>query len=189
MRTDILDYLEGELYARCHMPSNTFCEGIYGHVASVVKNGWILAKQYGADKEVVQIAAWLHDIASITDASLYEMHHIHGAEMARDILSRFDYDEDKLRLVQACIRNHRGSVRLEKNSVEEICVADADAASHFSSIPSLLYLAYGTRQMGLEAGLQFVRGKLERSFRKMSPKSQAFYSQTYQNALEFLTAG
>lgn len=189
MRTDILDYLEDELYARCHMPSNTFGADIYGHIVSVVKNGGILAGHYGADKEVVQIAAWLHDIASVTDASLYEMHHIHGAEMAQEILSGFGYDEAKLRLVQACIRNHRGSVRLEKNSVEEICVADADAASHFSRIPSLLYLAYGTRQMGMEEGVQFVRGKLERSFRKMSPQSQALYSQTYQNALEFLTAG
>lgn len=41
----------------------------------MLKNAEILAEKYGADKEVVLIAAWLHDIASITDYSLYDLHH------------------------------------------------------------------------------------------------------------------
>lgn len=97
--------------------------------------------------EIVMIAAWLHDIASVTDYSLYEKHHIHGARMAYEILSELSYDESKIPIVQNCIKNHRGSVHLNKNSVEELCVADADAISHFDSIPSLLYLAYVERQM------------------------------------------
>lgn len=36
---------------------------------------------------------------------------------------------------------------LERNSIEELCVADADAISHFDSLPSLLYLAYVQRGM------------------------------------------
>ena len=41
-----------------------------------------------------------------------------------------------MELVQKCVFNHRESVNLEKLSKEELCVADADAISHFDSVPS-----------------------------------------------------
>ena len=87
MRTDILEYLQNEIYLRCQKPGNKFGLGCYYHIEAVVRNSETLAQKYGADKEVVMIAAWLHDIASITDYDLYENHHIYGAEMAYDILS------------------------------------------------------------------------------------------------------
>lgn len=105
-----------------------------------------MAERYGADKEIVLIAAWLHDIASITDYAFYENHHIYGAEIAHDILSELSYEESKIKLVQKCIINHRGSVNSDRNSIEELCVADADAISHFDGVPSLLYLAYVERK-------------------------------------------
>lgn len=186
MRSGIIDNLRQEIRHRCEQPSNRFGMGVYYHIEAVVKNGALLAKQYGADQEIVMIAAWLHDIASITDYSLYQDHHIYGAEMAQDILSRWNYDEGKIELVQRCIRNHRGSVPLERESVEEICVADADAISHFDSVPSLLYLAYSERGMGLEEGREFVKEKLERSFQKLSLSSRKFYQNKYQQVMDIL---
>lgn len=186
MRTDILEYLRKEVYSRCNQPTNKFGMGCYYHIEAVVRNGELLAEQYGADKEVVMIAAWLHDIASITDYDLYAEHHIHGARMAKEILDKFGYDEEKIALIQDCIRNHRGSKNMEKRSVEEVCVADADAISHFDSIPSLLYLAYVERQMDIEEGVRFVREKLERSFRKLSRESKAFYEDKYHQVMKVL---
>ena len=72
--------------------------GCWHHILAVVKNAVELAPQYGADPEVVEIAAWLHDIASVTDYALYAEHHIHGAEMAKDILAKLDYDPEKTAL-------------------------------------------------------------------------------------------
>lgn len=186
MRNDILEYLQKEVYSRCEKPTNKFGMGCYYHIEAVVKNGELLAEKYGADKEIVMIAAWLHDIASVTDYSLYEEHHIHGAEMAREILSQLSYDESKIELVQNCIRNHRGSVPLEKCSIEELCVADADAISHFDSVPSLLYLAYVERKMDIAEGIKFVKGKLERSFSKLSEASKVYYKEKYQNVMDVL---
>ena len=186
MRTDILNYLRGELRRRCEQPSNQFGMGVYDHIEAVVKNGACLAERYGADKEVVMIAAWLHDIASVTDYSLYPDHHIHGAEMARGILSQWDYEPEKITLVQNCVRGHRGSVPLERRSVEELCVADADAISHFDSLPSLLYLAYRERGMEIEEGKKFVREKLERSFQKLSPRSRELYRDKYRRVMDIL---
>lgn len=183
MRTDILDFLQKEIYERCKQNTNQFGMGCYYHIEAVVRNAALLAEQYGADKEVVMIAAWLHDIASVTDKALYREHHIYGAEMARGILEEFQYEEKKIALVQACIRNHRGSVCNAKSSVEELCVADADAISHFDSVPSLLYMAYVRKGMTIEEGRDFVKGKLERSFRKLSAGSKTYYQSKYQQAM------
>ena len=179
MREDILRDLQREIYDRCQKESNQFGIGCYHHIVAVVKNAEILAGKYGADKEVVMIAAWLHDIASITDYSSYELHHVHGAKMTFDILKKYDYDSQKIYLVQECIRNHRGTL-------EELCVADADAISHFDSVPNLLYLAYVQKGMRIEEGEEFVKAKLARSFQKLSMESKKFYQNKFEKVMEVL---
>ena len=77
-------------------------------------------------------------------------------------------------------------MNLEKNSLEELCVADADAISHFDSIPDLLYLAYVQKGMGIEEGKEFVKEKLKRSFQKLSPESQKYYRSNFQKLMEVL---
>lgn len=186
MRIDILEYLQEELYFRCKQPTNKFGMGCYYHIEAVVKNSEFLADCYGADKEIVMIAAWLHDIASVTDYNLYENHHIYGAEIAYDILKKWSYDESKIDIVQNCIKNHRGSVYKDKNSIEEMCVADADAISHFDNVPSLLYLAYVEKHMNMKEGIQFVKRKLERSFTKLSTESKKYYNDKYHHVMELL---
>lgn len=186
MRNDIIDYLQKEVRKRCESPANKFGIGIYDHIKAVVKNAVLLAEPLGADKEAVIIAAWLHDIASITDYSLYKEHHIHGARMAEEILKSFGYPEGKTKLVCDCIKNHRGSIVNEKITAEEICVADADAISHFDSVPSLLFLVFSVRRMEYEEGVEFVVNKLNRSFAKLSEKSREFYGEKYRLAMGFL---
>ena len=187
MREDILNYLQKDLYQRCSRPTNAFGMGLYDHIVSVVENAELLAEHYGADKEIVMIAAWLHDIASATDYSLYPEHHIHGARMAGDILTAFGYEEERIRRVQDCILHHRGSVVKEKHSPEEICVADADAISHFDNVPSLLYMAYVAKGMGIEEGKSFVRGKLNRSYGKLSGASRNYYQGKYRQVIAVLS--
>lgn len=186
MREDILKSLQKEIYERCQKETNKFGMGCYYHIVAVVKNAEILADKYKANKEVVMIAGWLHDIASITDYSLYELHHIHGAKMAGDILKSYDYDDKKNLMVQECIKNHRGSVNLKRNSLEELCVADADAISHFDNVPGLLYLAYVQKGFGIEEGKEFVKGKLQRSFQKLSSESKKYYENKFKKVMEVL---
>ena len=75
---------------------------------------------------------------------------------------------------------------MRKNSLEELCVADADAISHFDSVPSLLYLAYVQRGLGIEDGKEFVKKKLKRSFQKLSPESKKYYKTKFENVMEVL---
>ena len=72
------------------------------------------------------------------------------------------------------------------HSIEELCVADADAISHFDNVPSLLYLVYAERKMNYEEGKQYVKEKLERSFRKLSAQSKEYYKNKYRQVMEML---
>lgn len=106
--------------------------------------------------------------------------------MAKEILEKFDYDKAKIAQVQSCVLKHRGSISGERLSMEELCVADADAISHFDSVPSLLYLAYVERKMDIEEGISFVKQKLERSYNKLSERSKEIYRTKYQQAMSVL---
>lgn len=172
---DMIKNIKEEIKRRCESPNNFFGAGSYEHIESVASNAVELAALYQADIEVCEVAGWLHDIASITDYNLYENHHIHGANIAEEILKSYNYPTEKIELVKLCILNHRGSVLNEKTTKEEICVADADAISHYDTLPSLFYLAFVQRKLNIDDGVEFVKSKLERSYNKMSQESKEYY--------------
>lgn len=186
MNENIINILENEVKKRCESPNNFFGIGAYYHINAVVKNAIYLAEKNGSDVEIVTISAWLHDIASVTDYNLYEQHNIHGTKIAEDLLTKLHYPKDKIELVKNCILNHRGSDLKEKYTKEEVCVADADAISHFDNIPSLLYLAYVIKKYSIEDGIEFVKNKLDRSFNKLSDDSKIVYKEKYDNVMKML---
>lgn len=102
------------------------------------------------------------------------------------MLSTFNYPKEKIKLVQSCILNHRGSKLLEKSSKEEICVADADAISHFDNLPSLFHLAFVVRKYSIAEGIDFVKNKLIRSYKKLSDESKKVYREKYYSVMNIL---
>ena len=69
------------------------------HIKNVVKYAEILSKKANAKWEIVEIAAWMHDISKIKDSKI-EGHHIRGSEEAGRILREYNYPEDKIKEVQ-----------------------------------------------------------------------------------------
>jgi uncharacterized protein len=172
----------------CARETNIFGYGIWTHhitqVAQTAKN---LAGLFKADPEIVEIAALLHDYASIKDPALYQDHHLHGPVEAEKILRQLGYPADRIEAVKHCIASHRGSVPSERNSAEAECLANADAVTHIEQVPSLLHLAFVQRGMGIDEGSHWVRHKLERSWHKLSPPVQALMRERYEAALRVLT--
>ncbi len=173
----------------CKQDENIFGYGIWmDHLVSVVKYGTQLAGQLGADIEIVQLAALLHDYAGIKNEEWISEHHIHGVRLAGDILRDLNYPPAKIEAVQHCIFSHRASKNIPRETLEANIVASADAMAHFAHIPSLLYLAYVRREMGVEEGTQWVLGKLERSWTKLMPQAQSLIQQQY-NAIKLTLSG
>ena len=80
----------------CAANTNIFGYDIWTHhILQVVQNAKQLAARFGADPEIVELAALLHDYASIKDKALYEDHHIQGPIEAEKLLKRFGYPKEK----------------------------------------------------------------------------------------------
>jgi len=168
----------------CSRDTNVFGYGIWvHHILHVVKIGRKLAKQFGADPEIVEIAALLHDYAGIKDHSLHKEHHIHGAIEAEKILKDLNYPEQKIEAVKHCIINHKGSAPGKRGTPEAECLASADAIAHIEYVPSLFYLAYAKFDMGIDDGTDWIRKKLNRTWKKINPEIRYLVEEKYNSAI------
>ena len=171
----------------CAAPANSFGYGIWTHhLVSVVQFGRELAALTGAEGEVVELAALLHDYAGIKDVRLEPEHHLHGAVLARDLLNALGYPAARTEQVAACILTHRASRGLKPQTLEARVLASADAAAHILQVPSLLHLAYVRKGLGIDEGAAWVRGKLGRSYQKLLPEAKMLIEERYRGALELL---
>lgn len=167
----------------CKLEDNIFGYSAWSHhIVNVVEFSKLLADKLNADEEVVELAALLHDYASVLDKKLYPEHHLHGSRLARELLEKYDYAEEKIVKIEHAILTHRGSKNIKRETMEAEILASADAMAHFSNIDSLLYLAYKSKNMDVDEGRNFLLGKLERSFNKILPEAKEIVLPLYDAA-------
>ncbi len=182
---NIVDEVRKYIFKECKKESNPFGMNAYNHhFKSVVKYARILAKERKADLEIVEIAAWLHDLGSIKGD--YENHHISGQKYAEEFLKKHKYPLEKIQKVKYCIYTHRASKKIKRESVEAECISDADAMSHFDEIPSLFYLAIKKNNMDVNQARVFVKEKLQRSYHKLTKTGKEVIKSKYYSAMEIL---
>lgn len=173
--------IEKIVESACKKETNFFGYSIWQfHILSVVKYAKKMANKISADEEMVEIAALLHDYAGIKDYKMYEDHHIHGAQLAEEILKKFNYPQNKIEKVKYCILSHRGSKVVQKLTKEALCVADADSMAHFDSVSSLLYLAFFSHKLDIVQANDWLAQKLERSWKKLSPQAKEIIRDKYE---------
>ena len=183
----IRNRLEQIVEQACAADTNIFGYDIWTHhILPVVQNAKQLAPRFNADPEIVELAALLHDYASIKDKALYADHHIYGPIEAEKLLKRFGYPEEKTEAVKEAIATHRASIITEHRNPEGACLANADAMSHIEQVPSLLYLAYIHHGMGIDEGKTWVKAKLQRSWQKLREDVQDLVRDRYEAALKIL---
>jgi len=122
----------------------------------------LLKKLYGcvnfilkADKEIVEVGVWLHDITHPIGGYEGKDHNIASSETAKKYLKSIDYDKTKFKKVIHCIEAHRTTVLPEPKTIEAKIVASADNLVHFTKFDFL------SNRMGLEKA----RAKLKRDLR------------------------
>jgi uncharacterized protein len=93
------------------------------HVISVVSLAKKLAQLTGADSEIVEAAAWLHDIRKMSGNS----HAVEGAEFASIFLKDTNFPPEKIGRVAQAISEHLGLWREEPlTNLESMVLWDAD---------------------------------------------------------------
>ena len=155
------------------------------HLLPVINNACKLAEIYGANRDVVELGAIFHDYANLIDFDNSEQHHILGAELAEKVLKADGFEQEFIDRVKLCILNHRASVLKEKYSIEEICVADADALSHLDNVVELIcWRAY--RGDDIITCNNFVKNKIKKSYAKMSKETRELVKDKYESIMKVL---
>ena len=156
------------------------------HIQYVYNYVCLLSKGQDVDHEVLELSALLHDIAVPSEYGDIEEHHIYGEKIAEELLTKLKYPREKIELVKKCVLNHRGSTKLNRESIEEQCVADADVMAHFDCIPDLFSLVYHDKNMNIKDGAEYVKKKLERDFEKLSPATKERLKDRYDTIMKVL---
>lgn len=178
----IKNFVENE----CKKPGSKYgYEPFPFHFVPTVKYAEQLADEFGGDKEVILIAAWLHDIGSImygrTD------HHITGAKVAEEKLKEFGYPPEKIDLVKKCVLNHRGSQQNSNETIEEKIVVEADVLSAFENIAGLFKAAYIYENLDQGQAKDSVKNKLENKWKQLHFKrSKEIIKPKYEAAMLLL---
>lgn len=187
IKLNIVEIIKEELLKRCNESKDSdgfdFWED---HIKYVVINAVDLAKKYGADVEIVELGSLLHDIAMPSNIGPREEHHIYGAKIAEELLTKYNYPQDKIERVKQCVLNHRESKDLPRNTIEGEIIADADVIAHFDSIPALFSLAFKELNLSLNEGTEFVKKKLEREYNKLSNRTRKLLEERYSNIRKVL---
>ena len=93
------------------------------HVQAVVDTAVKLANLVGGDVDIVEAAAWLHDIRKETG----DQHPVKGAKFARTFLPKTDFPKKKIEAVAQAIEDHMGLWRDKPlKNLESQILWDAD---------------------------------------------------------------
>ena len=154
---------------------NSYTEKDYNyHILPVVKNALLLAKKLNADLEVVEIAAYLHDIGRAIKKKFTEEneHHITGAEETKKILKELKYDEDFIKKVEHCVLTHRGRKGPKPETLEAEIISCADAMAHFDTFLDLVnYFIKNTNSF--EEAVNKIEKKVQRNWNQKLTLSEA----------------
>ena len=138
------------------------------HIQYVYQYVVMLSKDKNVEREVLELAALLHDI-SMTDMALdRSRHNEYGAEIAEQLLRENNYPEDKTQLVKRCILNHSKRRQQYRSTEEEQILVDADGLSHFDVVKTLYSLPSKVMGLSEEDSVRFVQDKLTGDYNELS---------------------
>lgn len=155
------------------------------HIEPVARIAVVMAKNMNADLQVVEIAAYLHDVTKMTGDR--EKHHLSGAKYAEKLLKNYNIEQEKIEKVKNCIMKHRGNSEFIRTTVEEKIIATADAIAHIEHPLTLFYAWYGRRQCQIDEGAEGIINKLNKSWNKIEfPDIKEKYRKKYDILMRML---
>jgi uncharacterized protein len=184
--TQLIEKVRAFAKAECEKPTSKYgAEPFEFHFVPMVAHAKALAREMGADIEIVEIAGWLHDIGSIMYGR--EDHHINGARVAHEFLMDSKYPAEKIERVEKCILGHRGSQNIERTTIEEQIIAEADVMSNFDNVPGIFKASFVYENMTQGEAKISVREKLQRKWNQLRfEKSKEIIRPKYEAAMLLL---
>lgn len=150
-----------ESFARSTMQNDARGAHAFEHVERVRQLCLVLGRQEGADLDVLEAAALLHDIGRPRETLTGVSHATVGADMAMKFLGTTTFPANKISQVASAIRTHRFSENLTPESLEGQTLSDADKLDAMGAVGLARTLEESlARERGFEGMLEHVSRKL-----------------------------
>jgi hypothetical protein len=160
--------------AECAQASNPFGPSFFDeHVLQVAAFARKLAPSLGASSEVVELAAFLHDLSAVRDLRCVPTHHLDSAVVARGLLHQGGWPAATVDAVCRAIERHSAPVEVGRGSAEEVCLSNADVMAHLARPAYWFFYLYRVRGLGEQEALAWWRGRVERAWAALTPAAQA----------------
>ncbi len=158
----------------CAAPANRFGpDFLTEHILAHRDYGLRLARELGADAAAVEAAALLHDIAAVRDFRCLSEHAQRGAQEAARILQDMGFSPDAIDRICRCIAVHSTPVAVGAESLEAVCVSNADAMAQLARPGYWFYYIFSVRQMGYAEGMAWYRARLAAHKAALIPQARA----------------
>lgn len=186
MKTEIIEKVRSFVEEECGKQGSKYGKEPYEFHFVPMRNYAVgLAEKLGADGEVVELAAWLHDVGSIVNGR--EDHHVTGAKIAGKKLVELDYPLSRIEQIKYCIVNHRSSQNNNRETLEAQIISDADALSNFDNIGGIFKAAFVYEGQTQGQANASTRAKLQRKWEQLYfPESRELIKPKYDVAMLLL---
>jgi len=118
----------------------------FEHVLRVKAMAERIGRAEGADLEIIEAAAYLHDSRGASPSEggkERKEHHITSAEFAGEVLASKGWSQERIEAVQHCIRAHRYRHNGERpETLEAQCLFDADKLDVLGAVGAARTIAY-----------------------------------------------
>jgi uncharacterized protein len=180
---EMRDYVAGE----CRSGKNTFGSAFFDeHLSVVARYATELGRSFGADLEIIQLAAWLHDLSAVQDFAALPRHPALSAEIARTMLQERGYPAERIECVAACIASHSSPIQIGNGLLEEVCLSNADAISQIVKPSYWHYYIFKVRGFGFPEGRDWLRQRVASHWAALIPQARALIEMQYAQVRECL---
>jgi uncharacterized protein len=140
----------------CSRPENYLTESFYKeHLLVVYEYCTRLCSILSCDEETACVSSLLHDISAVFDFKSLPTHNLDSARIAGEVLQSYNYPQHKIEKVKKCIENHMSPIALNKGTLDDIVLSNADAISQIVNPSYWLYFAFRIRNLNYENGMKW----------------------------------
>lgn len=151
------------------------------HILPVVSSVQNHNNHYNFNLEETLIAGYFHDVGRIIGDD--DNHHTIGADYMAEKLSNLGVSENKIDRIYDTVLNHRGSVPVDRKTIESQVLASADGFATIQYFPLVFHSSYSKHNLEISTGVTKAKIKLQKAWNKLMPEIKPQIKQTY-NLLE-----
>lgn len=185
----IIDAVKNFVQGECNKPANVLSPAFFTqHLLVVADYSKILAETLSADREIVELSAYLHDIAAVQNIALLPEHHTLSAAAARNILLQNNYPLEKTERVMQAITKHISPIQLGQGSLEDICLSNADAMSQITKPIFWMYFAFSIRRLNYDQGKEWLGQRIENNWNALIQPAKEIIEEEYNQVMNIISS-